>query len=171
MIGILTFLCFSVFFYKRKYILLVRVLLFLFYLLRLLKSSLTLLNTVYIKYFFYLDSCSYLLILMRTLVVLIVLYYNLKISTQLNKILLLSRFLLLIRVIFCFLGDGFLFFFVFFEISIVPMFFIVVFYGVQPERLLSLNYMMIYTLVGVIPFFLGLFFQYNSLLSLNYFVI
>lgn len=67
-----------------------------------------------------------------------------------------------------------LIFYLFFELSLVPILLIIMGWGYQPERLQAGLYMMLYTLFGSIPLLFGLIYMYMfagtsrfSLLSLS----
>jgi NADH-ubiquinone oxidoreductase chain 4 len=47
-----------------------------------------------------------------------------------------------------------------FEVSLIPLFFLIVGWGVQPERLQAGVYFMIYTLIGSLPLLLRFLFIY-----------
>ena len=80
----------------------------------------------------------------------------------------LNCLLFMSLILFLFFSlDHWLIFFVIFELSLVPTFFLVVNWGYQPERLQAGLYMFLYTVVCSLPLFLslifvgGLFFSYN----------
>nr|YP_009681473.1 NADH dehydrogenase subunit 4 [Mytilisepta keenae]QDO71856.1 NADH dehydrogenase subunit 4 [Mytilisepta keenae] len=52
--------------------------------------------------------------------------------------------------------SNFFFFFFFFESSLIPIVFMLIFWGYQPERLQAVNYMVIYMSAGSFPFLFGL---------------
>lgn len=66
-----------------------------------------------------------------------------------------------------FLVDNFLIIYIFFEISIIPTFFLIIGWGTQPERLLARWYFMLYTIVGSLPIIAALIIIENVKFSLN----
>ena len=66
-----------------------------------------------------------------------------------------------------FLVDNFLIMYIFFEISIIPTFFLIMGWGTQPERLLARWYFMLYTIVGSLPIIAALIIIENVKFSLN----
>nr|YP_010944872.1 NADH dehydrogenase subunit 4 [Japanagallia turriformis]WMC21084.1 NADH dehydrogenase subunit 4 [Japanagallia turriformis] len=87
----------------------------------------------------------------------------------------LSFFLYLV---FCFLN--YLFMYMFFEFSLVPLFIIIMGWGYQPDRLISGLYLFFYTLFASLPLFLfliyvydiygSLFFDYSYGVSFSFFI-
>nr|UTN43090.1 NADH dehydrogenase subunit 4 [Oxylipeurus chiniri] len=68
----------------------------------------------------------------------------------------------MIMIIFFFSSNP-LFLFIFFELSLIPVFFMVVGWGAQPERLKAGKFMALYTLIASFPlFFLFIFFFLNT---------
>nr|QCD14062.1 NADH dehydrogenase subunit 4 [Crassadoma gigantea] len=58
-------------------------------------------------------------------------------------------------VVCCFLAFcsySFFWFYIFFELSLVPVFVLILRWGIQPERISAASYLMIYTLSGSLPF-------------------
>nr|YP_010464296.1 NADH dehydrogenase subunit 4 [Exostira schroederi]UUL71673.1 NADH dehydrogenase subunit 4 [Exostira schroederi] len=53
-------------------------------------------------------------------------------------------------------------FYIFFEVSLVPTFFLIVGWGYQPERLQAGVYLLFYTLFGSLPMMIGLFYCYEE---------
>jgi len=66
----------------------------------------------------------------------------------------------LIILILSFLSRNFILFFVFFEISLIPILTIILGWGSTPERLTAGSYLIIYTLIFSVPFFFLLIFLY-----------
>nr|YP_010175661.1 NADH dehydrogenase subunit 4 [Amaga expatria]QSM34668.1 NADH dehydrogenase subunit 4 [Amaga expatria] len=97
---------------------------------------------------FYLDSLSFYLIFLSLFLFLFV--YLLSINSINNNYQLFNSFLLIILLL-CFSSNSTIYFFVYFEISFVFIFMIIMFWGINPERIESLNYLIIYSLVGSVP--------------------
>lgn len=68
---------------------------------------------------------------------------------------------MIILLIF-FVMDSILFFYLFIELSLIPVFFIVLGWGYQPERLGAGVWIFLYTLLSAIPFFLEFFYYLQS---------
>nr|YP_009051403.1 NADH dehydrogenase subunit 4 [Tetrastemma olgarum]AIH00391.1 NADH dehydrogenase subunit 4 [Tetrastemma olgarum] len=115
--------------------------------------------------FFFLDSTSVVLISLSFLIIYLMYLASLRVnitkyySFGFNFFLLFLSFVL----VFCFSTSNLFFFFLFFEISLVPTLMIIVGWGYQPERLQAGFYMIMYTIFASLPF-LGflLFFCYFS---------
>lgn len=73
------------------------------------------------------------------------------------------KFLILILknvLIFAFLSSEFIFFFVFFELSLFPTLLLILGWGVQPERLQAGSYLMLYTMIGSLPLMISITYYY-----------
>ena len=108
------------------------------------------LNSVVFKSsLFYLDSFSYYLIFLSLLLFLFI--FVLEYSNKFYLFWLLKVFLLLILFLI-FISKRVFFFFLMFEFSFFFIFLIVMLWGVNPERIDALNYFLVYSLVGSLPF-------------------
>ena len=126
-----------------------------------------------LSYYFGIDLISYGLILLRVWICGLILiasekvYYYKKIE---NWFLFIVIFLLII--LFLSFGSLNIFmFYLFFERSLIPTFFLILGWGYQPERLQAGIYLLFYTLFASLPLLLGILFCQNKLGSLNYFYI
>nr|YP_003433783.1 NADH dehydrogenase subunit 4 [Decipisagitta decipiens]BAI68174.1 NADH dehydrogenase subunit 4 [Decipisagitta decipiens] len=63
-------------------------------------------------------------------------------------------FVLFLSVIFFFLSDKWMIFYVLFEFSLVPIFLIILFFGYQPEKLMAGQYLLLYTIITSLPLLL-----------------
>nr|URX53949.1 NADH dehydrogenase subunit 4 [Cryptotermes sp. 5 AB-2022a] len=80
--------------------------------------------------------------------------------------------ILLVIFLFCTFGSVNLFaFYLFFESSLIPTVFIILGWGYQPERLQAGIYLLFYTLLASLPMLVGIFFVFNSLCSVNFFLL
>nr|YP_010133506.1 NADH dehydrogenase subunit 4 [Campanulotes compar]AYD72939.1 NADH dehydrogenase subunit 4 [Campanulotes compar] len=73
-------------------------------------------------------------------------------------------------VVMYFLVKNIFSFFILFEFSLLPIFFLISFWGIQPERLMAVKFMMVYTLVASSPllfFFIFLSSKGSNLMYLN----
>lgn len=75
---------------------------------------------------------------------------------------LLCTIFLSVLLIFSFMSKDLLGFYIFFELSLIPLFFLVLGWGYQPERLQAAFYLFIYTLVGSLPFLGVLFYIFKT---------
>nr|URX53767.1 NADH dehydrogenase subunit 4 [Cryptotermes sp. 4 AB-2022a] len=84
----------------------------------------------------------------------------------------LSFVVLLIILLFCTFGSTSLFsFYLFFESSLIPTVFIILGWGYQPERLQAGIYLLFYTLLASLPLLVGVFYIFNSLSSVSFFLL
>jgi len=96
-----------------------------------------------------LDNLRCNLIILSYTIIILCLLTNRK-FTLLKKYLLCNLSLLLF-LIFSFFSKNLLFFFILFESSLIPLFFLILGWGYQPERLQSSIYFLFYTLFGSLP--------------------
>nr|URX53611.1 NADH dehydrogenase subunit 4 [Cryptotermes sp. 3 AB-2022a] len=84
----------------------------------------------------------------------------------------LSFVVLLIILLFCTFGSTSLFsFYLFFESSLIPTVFIILGWGYQPERLQAGVYLLFYTLLASLPLLVGVFYIFDSLSSVSFFLL
>ena len=95
----------------------------------------------------FIDIFSFLIILL-TLFVSFFIFINFKKSNSIFKI--IYRILVIILCCF-FILKTILLFYIFFELSLIPIFLIIIKWGYQPERIISSYYIIIYTILGSIP--------------------
>jgi NADH-ubiquinone oxidoreductase chain 4 len=92
-----------------------------------------------------------------------------KYNNKVNFFNLIILFLLLILV-FTFIRINFFLFYLFFERSLIPTFFLILGWGYQPERIQAGFYLLFYTLFASLPLLLSILFCYRDIGSLNYFI-
>lgn len=63
-------------------------------------------------------------------------------------------FVLFLSVLFFFLTDIWISFYVLFEFSLIPIFLIILFFGYQPEKLIAGQYLLLYTIITSLPLLL-----------------
>lgn len=107
------------------------------------------------KNLFLLDNIKIKLLILTFFVMGLLCFFFKKIN---NKI---FKKILFITLILTFLCKNIFFFFIFFELSIIPILLIILLYGNQPERLKAGRYMVIYTLVGSIPLIMSFLLLYD----------
>lgn len=71
----------------------------------------------------------------------------------------------------CFISRNLLIFYVFFEASLLPILFIIITWGYQPERIQAGIYIVIYTVAASLPLLVGIIYLRSTLRSLNVFVL
>lgn len=163
---ILIFL-FSFIFYKKKYWLVqnfIFIIIFIYILIRI--------NTFYfnLSYFFGIDLLSYGLVLLSFWICGLMFLASESIFTKdikVNWFIFIILFLLLI-LYFTFSSINLFLFYLFFERSLVPTFFLILGWGYQPERIQAGYYLYFYTLFASLPLLLGIFYCKNFLGSVNY---
>ncbi len=75
---------------------------------------------------------------------------------------LISVSFLIFSLVFTFSFSNSLFFYIFFEFSLVPTIVLILGWGYQPERLQARMYMIMYTIIASLPLLLCLFFVYSE---------
>ena len=110
---------------------------------------------------FYIDLFSFYLILISLWIVGCLLLLNLR------KFLEFIIFLILNILFICFLTVNILIFYLIFEISLLPIFFLIIYGGYTFERFEAIIYILIYTIVSSIPFLwliIKFYINYKSLM-------
>nr|AUR39866.1 NADH dehydrogenase subunit 4 [Agonita chinensis] len=121
--------------------------------------------------FFCMDSFSYMFMVLSVWISGLMILASMKIF-KLNYYYNYFNFLvlmLLVSLMILFSSLNLLIFYVFFEISIIPLMMIILGWGYQPERLLAGMYMMFYTLLFSLPMMIGLLMLNNIFYSLMFF--
>nr|UFK62163.1 NADH dehydrogenase subunit 4 [Habroscelimorpha dorsalis dorsalis] len=78
--------------------------------------------------------------------------------------------LMLLLMLYCTFSSMNLFlFYVFFECSLIPTLFLIMGWGYQPERLQAGIYLLFYTLFASLPMMIGIFYYYNTYMTLDFF--
>nr|WKU83781.1 NADH dehydrogenase subunit 4 [Aristosyrphus sp.] len=77
---------------------------------------------------------------------------------------------LLLMLILSFMSMNLFMFYLFFECSLIPMLFIILGWGYQPERLQAGLYLLFYTLLVSLPLLVGIFYLYNNLNYMNFYM-
>nr|WKU83734.1 NADH dehydrogenase subunit 4 [Alipumilio avispas] len=127
---------------------------------------------VNISYFLGVDLLSYGLILLSFWICSLMIMA----SDMINKLnifseLFLFNILLLLLLLFLTFSSMNLFlFYLFFEGSLVPVLFLILGWGYQPERLQAGLYLLFYTLLFSLPMMVSIFFLYNNLNTMNFYM-
>lgn len=121
------------------------------------------------------DSVAFLLILLRVWTSIIIILVRFKIYSINNwKIIFISTLVvLLILITICFIINNLVIFYIFFESSLIPIIFIIIKWGYQPERLQASVYLIIYTIVCSLPILVCLlmFLYKNKVYTINLWII
>nr|QYK19304.1 NADH dehydrogenase subunit 4 [Macromia manchurica] len=83
---------------------------------------------------------------------------------------LIMNMILLSSLILAFMSSSLFTFYLFFESSLIPTFFLVLGWGYQPERVQAGIYLLFYTLFASLPLLVAIFFLYNWTGTLNMFL-
>nr|AFU50144.1 NADH dehydrogenase subunit 4 [Arescus labiatus] len=141
-----------------------------FFMIFLMMMKITLFSmSTYISFIFGLDSYSYFLMVLSLWICGLSLMSSMKIYKLNNYVGLFNMNLLflLLSLLMVFLSMNMFIFYLFFEISLIPLLIMIIGWGYQPERLLAGVYMIFYTLLFSLPMMVGLFYFliiFNSLM-------
>jgi len=112
-----------------------------------------------------LDLISIRIILLRYFILLLILLRQF--SSNFHKNLFLMFIILNIRLIFSFSTNRIIMFYFFFEWSLIPIFFIIIGWGYQIERIKSRFYLLLYTLFASLPLLVFIILIINMYFSLS----
>nr|ALO70519.1 NADH deshydrogenase subunit 4 [Diartiger fossulatus] len=126
-----------------------------------------------ISYNYGLDMLSYMMILLSIWIcgLMILASQNIYFSKYFFNFFLFTLVLMMISLYLTFCSLNLFLFYLFFEISLIPMLVFIMGWGYQPERLQAGIYLMFYTLVVSFPMMLSLFYcmmKFNSLMFFNF---
>nr|YP_009334165.1 NADH dehydrogenase subunit 4 [Dacus longicornis]APL97151.1 NADH dehydrogenase subunit 4 [Dacus longicornis]WCB98302.1 NADH dehydrogenase subunit 4 [Dacus longicornis] len=128
---------------------------------------------VNISYFLGFDVVSYGLILLSFWICTLMLTASESINKYNNykSLFLFNVLILLIFLILTFSSMNLFMFYLFFESSLIPTLFLILGWGYQPERLQAGVYLLFYTLLVSLPMLVGIFYLYNNLNSMNFYIL
>nr|YP_010976954.1 NADH dehydrogenase subunit 4 [Thaumaglossa rufocapillata]WNZ33697.1 NADH dehydrogenase subunit 4 [Thaumaglossa rufocapillata]WRK68084.1 NADH dehydrogenase subunit 4 [Thaumaglossa rufocapillata] len=117
-----------------------------------------------ISYFLSCDLLSYTMILLSFWICLLMLMSSERINYFKNFTSFFSFcvLFLMISLFLLFSSMNIFFFYLFFEVSLIPVLFLIVGWGYQPERIQAGYYLMFYTLFASLPMMISLFFIYKQ---------
>nr|AML26227.1 NADH dehydrogenase subunit 4 [Scirtidae sp. BMNH 1274304] len=123
-----------------------------------------------VSLFFGCDLLSYLMILLSFWIcsLMILASENLFKSNNYFSLFLLVMVLLMISLYLSFSSMNIFIFYLFFEMSLIPLLFLILGWGYQPERIQASFYLLFYTLFGSLPLLLSLFYYYYLFYSMNF---
>nr|YP_003875598.1 NADH dehydrogenase subunit 4 [Euphaea formosa]ADM33815.1 NADH dehydrogenase subunit 4 [Euphaea formosa] len=125
-----------------------------------------------IGYYFGCDILSYGLILLSFWIccLMIIASSNVYFNSNYVNFFFFFNLLLLFFLLLTFSSCSLFMFYLFFEASLIPTFFLVLGWGYQPERMQAGIYLLFYTLFASLPLLLSIFNVYSSVLTLNIFL-
>lgn len=114
--------------------------------------------------FFYCDSISVSLVILTCWItgLMLLARYKVKFFGVIEGFLVCVSLLCFVLILAFFVGSGF-FFYLFFELSLLPTLFLILGWGYQPERIQAGMYIIIYTVVASLPLLMIILFQNFSL--------
>nr|YP_010285483.1 NADH dehydrogenase subunit 4 [Basiprionota bisignata]UKS07047.1 NADH dehydrogenase subunit 4 [Basiprionota bisignata] len=129
------------------------------------------LNFFNVSYFFGNDVLSYFMILLSFWISALMFLASFKVYKMKNFHSLFSFMIiiLLLSLIFTFSSMNLFVFYIFFEVSMIPLLILIIGWGYQPERLMAGIYLIFYTMFFSLPMMMGLFFLYSNFMSFMFF--
>nr|YP_009378993.1 NADH dehydrogenase subunit 4 [Cestrotus liui]ARI44194.1 NADH dehydrogenase subunit 4 [Cestrotus liui] len=126
-----------------------------------------------ISYFLGYDLISYGLILLSLWIcsLMIMASESINKSNNYSSMFLINVMFLLIFLILTFSSMSLFMFYLFFESSLIPTLFLILGWGYQPERLQAGVYLLFYTLLVSLPMLIGIFYLYNNMYSMNFYLL
>nr|AWN56417.1 NADH dehydrogenase subunit 4 [Strongygaster brasiliensis] len=126
-----------------------------------------------ISYFLGCDLISYGLILLSMWIISLMLMASQSIYSYNNylNLFLINIILLLIFLVLSFMSMNLFMFYLFFESSLIPTLFLILGWGYQPERLQAGVYLLFYTLLVSLPMLIGIFYLYNFIGVIHFYLL
>nr|QDA21678.1 NADH dehydrogenase subunit 4 [Orthetrum sabina] len=121
------------------------------------------------SYYFGYDVLSYGLIFLSFWICCLMLLAssNIYFNNNFVKMFMLSVLFLLLFLLFTFMSSSLFMFYLFFESSLIPTFFLILGWGYQPERIQAGVYLLFYTLFASLPLLISIFNVYDIMGTLN----
>nr|QTJ63463.1 NADH dehydrogenase subunit 4 [Sycophaga agraensis] len=126
-------------------------------------------NWMNFYYMFALDKLSLILVMLSIWIISMMFFISKNFSNK--KYYSFILLLLLLSLIISFSSINYFMFYLFFEVSIIPTFMLIMGWGYQPERMNASVYMLMYTLLFSLPLLIIIYNLYNYFNSLNYLMI
>nr|WKU84007.1 NADH dehydrogenase subunit 4 [Microdon globosus] len=125
-----------------------------------------------ISYFLGMDLLSYGMILLSLWICSLMLMASTMIYKMNNfiNLFIINILILLMLLILAFSSMNLFMFYLFFESSLIPTLFLILGWGYQPERLQAGLYLLFYTLLVSLPMMIGIFYIYNIINFLNFYM-
>nr|YP_010507404.1 NADH dehydrogenase subunit 4 [Helophilus virgatus]QHN59978.1 NADH dehydrogenase subunit 4 [Helophilus virgatus]UXG18998.1 NADH dehydrogenase subunit 4 [Helophilus virgatus] len=126
-----------------------------------------------ISYFLGMDLLSYGMVLLSFWICALMLMASDSINKYNNykNLFLLNVLVLLLLLVLTFSSMNLFMFYLFFESSLIPTLFLILGWGYQPERLQAGMYLLFYTLLVSLPMLIIVFYLYNNLNTMNFYLI
>nr|YP_010731605.1 NADH dehydrogenase subunit 4 [Homoneura picta]WEW51823.1 NADH dehydrogenase subunit 4 [Homoneura picta]WGM80969.1 NADH dehydrogenase subunit 4 [Homoneura picta] len=126
-----------------------------------------------ISYFLGYDMISYGLIFLSLWICTLMVMASESINKYNNykNLFLLNIMFLLIFLVLTFSSMSLFMFYLFFESSLIPTLFLILGWGYQPERLQAGVYLLFYTLLVSLPMLVGIFYLYNFMNTMNFYLL
>lgn len=118
-------------------------------------------NIIYIGYIIQLDLFSYGLIILSIWISLLIIISSPKYKNINHEIFIFLVLMLINFLILSFSSSRLIFFYIFFEVRLIPTLIIIIGWGYQPERINASYYLIFYTLTASFPILLSIFFLNN----------
>nr|YP_010693441.1 NADH dehydrogenase subunit 4 [Chalcopis glandulosa]WCB99323.1 NADH dehydrogenase subunit 4 [Chalcopis glandulosa] len=120
-----------------------------------------------------LDLMSYLMISLSFFIIFLMMMSSYKIYYFNDKLLYFVFFIIMMMIslfmLFCSLN--LLLFYIFFEVSLIPIIMLIFGWGYQPERISASYYLLFYTMFASLPLLLGILYIYYTCYSLDFYLI
>nr|YP_010693199.1 NADH dehydrogenase subunit 4 [Zeugodacus triangularis]WCB98484.1 NADH dehydrogenase subunit 4 [Zeugodacus triangularis] len=128
---------------------------------------------VNISYFLGIDVISFGLILLSFWICTLMLTASESVNKYSNykNLFLFNVLVLLIFLVLTFSSMNLFMFYLFFESSLIPTLFLILGWGYQPERLQAGVYLLFYTLLVSLPMLIGIFYLYNNMNTMNFYLL
>nr|YP_006576038.1 NADH dehydrogenase subunit 4 [Necrophila americana]ACZ58565.1 NADH dehydrogenase subunit 4 [Necrophila americana] len=125
-----------------------------------------------ISYFLGNDLLSYMMILLSFWICSLMILASSKLFTKNYYYNLFLFFMVLLMIsLYCAFGSMNLFiFYLFFEMSLIPVLVLIIGWGYQPERIQAGSYLLFYTLFGSLPMLICIFYYYENYNTLDFFL-
>nr|QNE85643.1 NADH dehydrogenase subunit 4 [Poecilobothrus nobilitatus] len=125
-----------------------------------------------VSYFLGCDMISYGLVLLSIWICALMLLASESVEKYDNykNLFLFNILMLLLLLVLSFSTMNLFLFYLFFEGSLIPTMFLVLGWGYQPERLQAGIYLLFYTLLASLPMMIGIFYIYNDLYTMNFYM-
>jgi len=126
-----------------------------------------------VSYFLGCDIISYGLVLLSIWICTLILLASESVEKYNNhkNLFIFNVLVLLLLLVLRFSTINLFLFYLFFEGSLIPTIFLVLGWGYQPERLQAGTYLLFYTLLASLPIIVGIFYIYNDLNTINFYIL
>lgn len=127
------------------------------------------LNYSYIRFFLGYDFLSYFLILLRIWIIFLIFLAREKLFklNDYRELFCLFSVLLLLFLVLTFFSINIFIFYIFFEARLIPILFLIIGWGYQPERIQAGIYIFFYTIIASLPIILFIFYFYLKFHTLD----